>query len=40
MEKKYYEIYDRIKKGITEGVYPYGTKLPSKRVTAETAGSA
>lgn len=38
MEKKYYEIYDRIKKGITEGVYPYGTKLPSKRVTAESSG--
>ncbi len=38
MEKKYYEIYDRIKKGITEGVYPYGTKLPSKRVTAENSG--
>ena len=38
MEKKYFEIYSRLKKGITEGVYPYGSKLPSKRVTAEKYG--
>ncbi len=38
MEKKYFRLYEELKKRIIEGVYPYGTKLPSKRVTSESWG--
>lgn len=38
MEKKYYKVYESIKKGVIEGVYPYGGKIPSKRVTADEYG--
>lgn len=38
MIKKYYAVYENIKKGIVEGVYSYGHKIPSKRVTAEEYG--
>lgn len=38
MEKKYFRLYEEFKKKITEGVYPYKTKLPSKRVTSESSG--
>ncbi len=36
--KKYYLIYDEIKKGILSGVYSATSKLPSKRVTADKWG--
>ena len=32
---RYLEIYEDIRKKIVSGVYAYGSKLPSKRVTAE-----
>ena len=32
---RYIEIYEEIRKKITDGIYEYGAKLPSKRVTAE-----
>ncbi len=35
---KYYKIYQEIKEKILSGVYPAGTKLPSKRVTADKNG--
>ena len=35
---RYLELYESVKRKITGGVYPYGTKLPSKRVTAEENG--
>ncbi len=38
MDKKYFRLYEELKKRITEGVYPYKTKLPSKRVTSESRG--
>ncbi|MBR5418560.1 MAG: GntR family transcriptional regulator, partial [Clostridiales bacterium] len=34
----YIQLYRHLVKDITEGVYPYGTKLPSKRVIAEDTG--
>ena len=34
----YIQLYRHLVKDITEGVYPYGTKLPSKRVIAEETG--
>ncbi|MBQ9309140.1 MAG: PLP-dependent aminotransferase family protein [Clostridia bacterium] len=34
----YLEIYEKLRKQITEGVYPYGSRMPSKRVTAEENG--
>lgn len=36
--KKYYEIYEKIKKEILTGVYNAGQKLPSKRVMADLSG--
>lgn len=36
--KKYLQIYDRIKKEITDGVRREGDKLPSKRTAADTYG--
>ncbi len=32
---RYIEIYEDIRRKITDGVYEFGSKLPSKRVTAE-----
>ena len=34
----YIQLYRHLVKDITEGVYPYGAKLPSKRVIAEDTG--
>lgn len=34
----YLQLYEKMKRDITEGVFPPGTKLPSKRVAAERAG--
>lgn len=34
----YINIYEHIKKDIVDGVYPYNTKIPSKRVTAQAFG--
>lgn len=36
--KAYLQIYEQIKKDIVNGVYPYDTKLPSKRLLAEESG--
>jgi GntR family transcriptional regulator/MocR family aminotransferase len=35
---EYLNIYEKLKNDITEGVYPSGTKLPSKRVAADRFG--
>ena len=35
---RYLELYESVKRKIIDGVYAYGTKLPSKRVTAEENG--
>lgn len=32
---KYLKLYEEVRDDIVEGVYPYGTKLPSKRVMAD-----
>lgn len=37
-EKKYYQIYDEIKRKILCGEYKYGDKLPSKRVMSDRSG--
>lgn len=34
----YMQLYEQIRKDIVKGVYPYGTKLPSKRIMAEETG--
>jgi GntR family transcriptional regulator/MocR family aminotransferase len=34
----YMQLYEQIRKDIVNGVYPYGTKLPSKRIMAEETG--
>ncbi|MBR5756147.1 MAG: PLP-dependent aminotransferase family protein [Firmicutes bacterium] len=34
----YLQLYNLLKKDITAGIYPYGVKLPSKRVTADETG--
>ena len=36
--KKYYSLYNEIKKKILSGDFPAGTKLPSKRITADKSG--
>ncbi len=38
MEKKYYQLYGRLKKKILSGEYGSGEKLPSKRVMADKEG--
>lgn len=38
MEKKYFNVYEKIKNNVIDGAYPYGSRLPSKRVTAEAFG--
>ena len=35
---RYIEIYEDIRKKITDNIYEFGSKLPSKRVTAENYG--
>ena len=37
-EKAYLQLYYQLRKDITAGVYPYGSKLPSKRILAEESG--
>lgn len=37
-EKAYIQLYRQLKKDITDGVYKYDRKLPSKRLLAEEAG--
>lgn len=34
----YIQLYEQLRKDIVNGVYPYGTKLPSKRILAEETG--
>ena len=34
-ESAYMQLYRQLRTDITQGVYPYGTKLPSKRILAE-----
>ena len=36
--KAYMQLYYQIREDITSGVYPYGSKLPSKRLIAEECG--
>lgn len=36
--KAYLQIYEQIKRDIVNGVYPYDTKLPSKRLLSEESG--
>ncbi len=37
-EKAYIQLYRQIRQDITDGIYKYGAKLPSKRLLAEEAG--
>ncbi len=37
-EKAYIQLYRQIRKDITDGIYKYGSKLPSKRLLAEESG--
>ena len=37
-QKKYYSLYNEIKSKILSGDFPAGTKLPSKRITADKSG--
>ena len=37
-EPAYLQLYRAFVKDITDGVYPYGSKLPSKRIIAEETG--
>ncbi|MCR5824636.1 MAG: PLP-dependent aminotransferase family protein [Lachnospiraceae bacterium] len=39
-EKKYIKIYESLRDDILKGIYPYMSKLPSKRVTADTFGAS
>ena len=34
----YLQLYEQLRKDIVTGIYPYGTKLPSKRILAEETG--
>ncbi len=34
----YLQLYEHLRQDITDGVFPYGTKLPSKRLLAEESG--
>lgn len=34
----YLQLYEQLRKDIVGGIYPYGTKLPSKRILAEETG--
>ena len=37
-ESAYMKSYKQIKKNIVDGVYPYNTKIPSKRIMASESG--
>ena len=37
-EKAYLQLYRQLRRDITDGIYKYGSKLPSKRLLAEEAG--
>lgn len=37
-DSAYMKLYKQIKKNIVDGVYPYNTKIPSKRTLASEAG--
>lgn len=37
-EKAYIQLYRQLRQDITDGIYKYGTKLPSKRLLAEESG--
>lgn len=37
-EKAYIQLYRQLRQDITDGIYKYGSKLPSKRLLAEEAG--
>ena len=37
-EKAYIQLYRQLRRDITQGVYKYGSKLPSKRLLAEESG--
>ena len=37
-ESAYMKLYKQIKKNIVDGVYPYNTKIPSKRIMASESG--
>ena len=37
-EKAYLQLYRQLRQDITDGIYKYGAKLPSKRLLAEEAG--
>ncbi len=37
-EKAYIQLYRQLRKDITDGIYKYGTRLPSKRLLAEESG--
>ena len=37
-QPSYLQLYHQLRQDIVDGVYPYGTKLPSKRLLAEEAG--
>lgn len=37
-EKAYIQLYEALREDIVSGVYPYGAKLPSKRLLAEECG--
>ncbi len=39
-EKKYIKIYESLRDDILKEIYPYMSKLPSKRVTADTFGTS
>ena len=36
----YIQLYEQLRKDIVSAVYPYGTKLPSKRILAEETGTS
>ena len=37
-DSAYMKLYKQIKKNIVDGVYPYNTKIPSKRTLASESG--
>lgn len=37
-EKAYLQLYYQLRKDITDGLYPLGTRMPSKRILAEESG--
>ncbi len=37
-KRAYLQLYEQLRKDITDGTYPYGARLPSKRLTADELG--